>query len=428
MPMPNSPDAPQPLGRVVTEVKGWVGRLGAIWVDAQVIELRRRAGATTHFIKLRDRFAEISATVTCSPTVLDAAGPVTEGVQVIAQLKPRVWEKNTSLTFECLDLRIAGEGRLLAELEQRKRLLMAEGLFDPARKRRLPFQPNLIGLIAGEGSDAARDVLTHVIHRWPAANIKHVPAKVQGGNAAESVMLALRDLERDQQVDVIVIARGGGSLEDLLPFSDEGLVRAVAACRKPVVSAIGHEADNPILDLVADVRASTPTDAAKHLVPDAKAEREAIARGRDRLSRAVSQLLDNKWRELSELRSRPAMRDPMAAFAAHDERLSHLRHRLDSAIDRVFSTEQLQIRHQLGSVRNMSPKATLERGYTILVDQAGVTVTDAEQVTKQAKLTAHLARGTLGVTVNRVSPATEPTPAAPKSIDITTKKKPKESK
>lgn len=427
MPMPNSPDAPQPLGRVVNEVKGWVGRLGAIWVDAQVIELRRRAGAATHFLKLRDRYAEVSATVTCSGLVLDSAGPITEGVQVVAQLKPRVWEKTTSLTFECLELRIAGEGRLLAELEQRKRLLMAEGLFEATRKKRLPFQPNLIGLIAGEGSDAARDVMTHVTTRWPAARLRHVPAKMQGPGAAESVMVALRGLEQAKQVDVIVIARGGGSLEDLLPFSDEGLVRAVAACRTPVVSAIGHEADSPILDLVADRRASTPTDAAKYLVPDAAAERELITRGQDRLRRAMSQQLDSRWRELSELRSRPAMRDPMAAFAAHDERLGHLRHRLDAAIDRVFATEQLQLRHQLGSVRNMSPKATLERGYTILVGRDGQTIADADQVTTKDRLTAHLARGQLGVTVNKVSPPLGEPPPPPRNLDLTTKK-PKDPK
>lgn len=418
MPLVNSADAPQPLGRVVSEVRSWVGRLGAIWVDAQVIELRRRSGASTHFLTFRDRFAEVSASVSCSSMVLDAAGPVTEGAQVTALVRPRVWEKTTQLTFECLDLRIAGEGRLLAQLEQLKRLLQAEGLFEVTRKKRLPFVPSGIGLIAGEGSDAARDVRTHVLNRWPSARIRFVPALVQGPSSAESVMVALRQLDEDAHVDVIVIARGGGSLEDLLPFSDEGLVRAVAACRTPVVSAIGHEADQPILDLVADRRASTPTDAARHVVPDAAAESELMQRGRDRIHGAIVQRLDAAWRDLSDVRSRPIMRDPMTAFAAQDERLAHLRHRLGSAMERTITEEQLRVRHQLGSVRTMSPKATLERGYAILVTSAGQTLTDADQVSVGDGVTAHLARGEVALAVTQTSGESDPPPTPPEVLDL----------
>ena len=260
MTLTSSPDRPQPLARIVGAVADWVGRLGEIWVEAQVIEIKRRA-APTQFLTLRDRFADVSCSVTTSAFVLDSAGSLPEGSQVRARLKPRVWEPNASLSFECLELQVAGTGRLLAELDARRRTLQAEGLFDAHRKKRLPLLPRRIGLITGKDSDAEHDVLRNVSRRWPARfTVAH--SLVQGPTAAASVMQALHSLDDDPEVDVIVIARGGGALEDLLPFSDEGLVRAVSACRTPVVSAIGHESDTPLLDFVADLRASTPTDAA----------------------------------------------------------------------------------------------------------------------------------------------------------------------
>ena len=246
MALDSSAEHPQPLGRVIGAVKDWVGRCGEIWVDAQVVEIKRRA-APTQFLTFRDRVANMSARVTVSSLVLDAAGPLPEGSRVTARVRPRVWDRDTSLSFECLDIQVAGEGRLLAQLEQLKRKLQAEGLFEPHRKRRLPVLPRTIGLITGKDSDAERDVVTTVHRRWPAAAIRTRHALVQGPTAAESVMTALAALDADPQVDVVVIARGGGSLEDLLAFSDEGLVRAVAAARTPVVTAIGHEADQPLV-------------------------------------------------------------------------------------------------------------------------------------------------------------------------------------
>ncbi|PIE99669.1 MAG: exodeoxyribonuclease VII large subunit, partial [Propionibacterium sp.] len=215
MALRSSPENPQPLGRIVAEVTGWVGKLGQVWVDAQVIELRRRAGANVHFLKLRDRYAEVSANVICSSEVLDRAGPLIEGSQVVALVKPRIWNKTASLSFECSEIRICGEGQLLAELERRKRQLQAEGLFDLDRKQKLPFLPKAIGLIAGQNSDAERDVRTHIARRWPVANIVFKPALVQGPDAAQTIVKGLAELVENPKVEVIVIARGGGSLEDL---------------------------------------------------------------------------------------------------------------------------------------------------------------------------------------------------------------------
>lgn len=405
MALESSPEAPQPLGRVVQAVKGWVERCNAIWVEAQIIEIKRRAAAT-QFLVFRDLRAETSATVSCSSRVLDAAGPLSEGTTVTALIRPTVWSKNSSLTFECSELRPSGEGRLLAQLEQRKRLLQAEGLFDPRRKKPLPFLPRGIGLITGANSAAERDVLTNIHLRWPAAQVVVRNALVQGPNAAEDVMLAIAELDTQPQVEVIIIARGGGSLEDLLPFSDEGVVRAVAGAATPVMSAIGHEPDSPILDLVADVRASTPTDAAKRVVPDVFEETERISSARQRIRQALSIRLDGEQEWLNQTRSRPVLSEPTASFDAHGERIGELRRRLALAIDHRLSAESQSLTNDLNRVRSMSPKATLERGYAILVDGANDSVSSVHDVDPGDDLIAHLADGHLVLETREIHPRT----------------------
>nr|WP_231980022.1 exodeoxyribonuclease VII large subunit [Tessaracoccus coleopterorum] len=280
-----------------------------------------------------------------------------EGSRVTARVRPRVFDRTTQLSFECLELHLAGEGRLLAQLEQLKRKLQAEGLFDEYRKRRLPLLPRTIGLVTGRDSDAERDVLTTVSRRWPAARFRVAHALVQGTNSAGSVMTALARLDADPEVDVIILARGGGSLEDLLPFSDEGLVRAVAAAATPVVTAIGHERDFPLVDLVADMRASTPTDAAKRVVPDHAVEQAGLRQASDRLARAIDALISREQHTVSTLRNRPVMVDPTSAFAAHFERLDLLRHRLAGGIDRILRSEEADLRAAVTSVRALSPSA-----------------------------------------------------------------------
>ncbi len=283
MPLESSPEHPQPLRTVSHLVRGWVERLGAVWVEAQLIEINRRSGSRTVFLTLRDKLAEVSASVTISPATLDTAGPLTEGATVVARLKPGFYEASGRFSFACDAITVVGEGRLLARLEQTKRLLQAEGLFDPALKKSLPFLPGVVGLVTGAGSAAERDVVENARRRWPAVRFAVRHALVQGPQAAAEVMAAITGLDQQSEVDVIVVARGGGSLEDLLPFSDEGLIRVAYRCRTPLVSAIGHDSDTPILDLVADVRASTPTDAAKRVVPDAAEEAARVAQARGRI-------------------------------------------------------------------------------------------------------------------------------------------------
>ena len=407
MALSSSPEQPQPLRVVVNLTKQWVERLNPIWVEGQLIEIKRRSGVT-QFLTMRDTLAEVSVTISTSQAVLDAAGPLTEGTVVAAWVKPTVWAKSGGLTFECRELRPSGEGRLLAAIEQRKRMLQAEGLFNPALKKPLPFLPRRIGLITGAASAAERDVVENIARRWPAAVVDTRHTLVQGPAAAEQVIDALRALDAAPEVDVIIIARGGGSLEDLLPFSEEALARAVFACRTPVVSAIGHETDTPILDLVADLRASTPTDAAKRVVPDAAAETANLATARARLLQAVATRVSTEQRRLDELRSRPVLRDPAASLDGHRERLEATRERLNRAISVRLREEQLSLTHALERVRALSPLATLQRGYAILSDADGGTVDRVAATTKGAKITARLADGQLGLTVTKTDPVEQP--------------------
>jgi exodeoxyribonuclease VII large subunit len=399
MAMESSPEQPQPLRVVAHAVKNWIERLGWVWVEGQLIEINRRSGSRTVFLTLRDKLAEVSASVAISPTNLDLAGPLQEGSTVAVRIKPSYYTPSGRFSFYCDEIRPVGEGRLLARLEQTKRLLQAEGLFDRVRKQRLPFLPKAVGLITGANSAAERDVVENARRRWPAVAIEIRNTLVQGQQAAEEIITALRQLDKLSDVEVIIIARGGGSLEDLLPFSDEGLIRAVAGCRTPVISAIGHETDQPILDLVADVRASTPTDAARRVVPDVAEEQLRVRQARERGLTAMIKIIERQQEFLAATRSRPVLADPTGSFALRYEQVAAMRHRTDRAITHLLAAESSTISHTLAQVRAMSPKATLERGYSILVDRDGSTVVAADQAPVGADLIAHLARGRLDVTV-----------------------------
>ncbi|MDR1386988.1 MAG: exodeoxyribonuclease VII large subunit [Propionibacteriaceae bacterium] len=390
----SSPDDPRPLREIVAAVKGWVERLGAVWVSGQVIALNRRSGAT-HFLTLRDSSAEVSVSLTCPTAVLDAAGPLREGMAVVAWIKPTVWMGSGRLSFDCRDLRPVGPGRLLAQLEQLKRRLQAEGLFDPERKRPLPFLPQRIGLITAQGSAAERDVLVNVARRWPGARFEVRHALMQGPSCARQVGHWLRQLDSDPTVDVIVIARGGGSIEDLLPFSDETLVRLVAAATTPVVSAIGHESDSPALDLVADLRASTPTDAAKRIVPEAAQELAGLAGARRRLRLALTTRLEAEAAALAGLRSRPVLRHPLGGHASLAVQLDQVLARLRRAVVQRTDQARAEVDHLLAQIQALSPQATLRRGYAILVSADQGTITRTDQVRPGQVVTAHLSDGSL---------------------------------
>ncbi len=287
MPLETSEDSPVPVRTVLRLVGDWIGRLGKVWIEGQIAELNRRGG--TVFLTLRDPVASVSARVICTAAVLDATSPAPGvGARVVIWAKPEFNSGRGSFALTATQIKAVGIGELLARLERLRTALAAEGLFAAERKRRLPFLPGTIGLICGRDSAAERDVLRNAARRWPAVRFRVEQVAVQGPHATEEIIWALQRLDADPGVDVIIITRGGGSAEDLLPFSDEDLVRAVAGSVTPVISAIGHEQDVPLLDLVADVRASTPTDAARRAVPDVAEQLELIGQLRSRAQRSVA--------------------------------------------------------------------------------------------------------------------------------------------
>ncbi|MEV1332802.1 exodeoxyribonuclease VII large subunit [Micromonospora costi] len=386
---------------VSQKVGAWIARLGWVWVDGQVAQISRRPGATTVFLTLRDPSADLSLTVTTNRDVLDAGAPeLREGARVVLHAKPEFYAARGTLSLRADEIRQVGLGELLARLEKLKKLLAAEGLFDRARKRRPPFLPNRIGLITGRASAAERDVLTNARRRWPAVEFRTVNVAVQGPSAVPQIVDALKVLDADPTIDVIVIARGGGSIEDLLPFSDEALCRAVFACRTPVVSAIGHETDAPLLDYVADVRASTPTDAAKRVVPDLTEEVRLIGQARHRLERAVRNLVDREAHRLDGLRSRPVLARPQVMIEQRAGDLTALRQRAGRCLDHRLTAAEDELRHTLARLRALSPAATLERGYAIVQRADGHVVRAASEVGKGDPLRVRLADGELAATVD----------------------------
>ncbi len=398
VPAPSTAEEPLPVRRVSTDVASWIDRLGTVWIEGQVAQLTSRHGSPMVWIVLRDTTVDMSLQLSARRQVFDIVDPpVTEGAKVVVHAKAEFYPARGSLSFSVRAIRPVGAGELLARIERTKRLLAAEGLFAAERKRRLPFLPGTIGLVCGRDSAAEHDVVRNATLRWPAVRFTIRTVPVQGPQSVVQVMGALRNLDADPDVEVIVIARGGGSLEDLLPFSDEGLIRAVAACRTPVVSAIGHETDSPLLDLVADVRASTPTDAARRLVPDVAEEIDGVRASRQRLRAALDGLLRRQAEQLSSIVSRPVLADPHVVLHERREgvddliRRSHttLGHRLDRGLD--------DLTHQRARVRALSPLATLERGYALIARADRSLVRDPAEVADDERLEVRVARGAFGV-------------------------------
>jgi len=398
---PSTAEEPWPVRTVARHVAGWVTRLGRVWVEGQVTELSRRPGAGTVFLVLRDPVADVSLRVTCARTVCDAVVPaLAEGARVVVHAKPEFWLARGSLSLAATEIRPVGVGELLARLERLKTQLRGEGLFDPARKLALPFLPRTVGLVTGRASAAERDVVETATRRWPGVRFEIRAVAVQGPTAVTAVTEALRELDRLPDVDVIVLARGGGSLEDLLPFSDESLCRAVAAALTPVVSAIGHEPDTPLVDAVADVRAATPTDAARRIVPDVVEELARVdglaARGR----RTVSTRLAEEQRSLAALLGRPSVADPGRELARRDTDVAALRERARRCASAAVERGEHDLAHAAARVRALSPAATLDRGYAVVQRAAdGAVVRDPADALVGQALRVRVAAGELRATV-----------------------------
>lgn len=379
MALNTSPEAPLPVGDVSRLIGGWIDRLGAVWVEGQITQLSRRPGAGVVFLTLRDPSHDISVSVTCFRQVFDRiADVVSEGARVVVLAKPEWYAPRGQLSLRATEIRPVGIGELLVRLEQLKKSLASEGLFALDRKKPLPFLPQLIGLVCGRASAAERDVLENARRRWPAVRFEVRNTAVQGVHAVNQVVRAVKELDGIPDVDVIVVARGGGSVEDLLPFSDEELIRTVAACRTPVVSAIGHEPDSPLLDLVADVRASTPTDAAKKVVPDVGEELDRVRQLRDRALRTVQGLLDREERGTAHALGRPCMEHPQRMVDEREADVDALAGRARRVLGHLLDRADSELSHTRARVLALSPAATLERGYAVLQRADGHVVRDPE--------------------------------------------------
>jgi exodeoxyribonuclease VII large subunit len=403
MALETSPSAPAPVRQIALAISQWVGRLGAVWVEGQMTQISRRPGVGTVFMTMRDSAADISVPVTCARTLFDSLNPpLVEGASVVIHAKPDYYATRGSLSLVAREIRMVGLGELLARLERRRQLLAAEGLFASELKKSLPFLPRCVGLITAPKSAAERDVVENARRRWPGVAFETAYAAMQGNRAATEVIDAIERLDRDSRVDVIVVARGGGSVEDLLPFSDEALIRAVAGARTPVVSAIGHEPDTPLLDLVADVRASTPTDAAKHLVPDMVEELKGVTWARDRVRTLIRQLVERESHTLADLRARPALADPRNLLEARSVEVTDLRDRGRRAFGHSLARAEDDIRHQRARAEALSPLATLERGYAVVQRSGGEVVTSVGHVDDGTTLSIRVADGRIAASTTGV--------------------------
>ena len=398
--------AEKPLSvRVISEAIGdYISKLGAVWIEGELSEVTVRPGAPMVFMRLRDTSADMSLSIMCHKSVLDSVQPLPQNARVVMHSKVSWYSKNGSLSMSVKEIRQVGVGELLARLELLKSNLASEGLFDIERKKALPFLPKKVGLICGRNSDAEKDVVENAKRRWPAVEFEIREVAVQGSAAVVEVSAALRELDADPDVDVIIITRGGGSFEDLLPFSDESLVRLVSESTTPIVSAIGHEKDSPLLDLVADYRASTPTDAGKRVVPDVAEELTKIRNLQDRAARHITNYIDFELHRLENIRSRPIFKDPMTIVSIRKDVLDGLRSRSLRSMDGRVALAQEELTNLRTQVRTLSPQATLDRGYAVVLTQDGSIVRKASSLKAGEKIAIRVAQGVVAATTDGIAP------------------------
>ncbi|MEY2899840.1 MAG: hypothetical protein RL247_6 [Actinomycetota bacterium] len=390
----SSPEAPWSIHKLSELMGGYIDRLGAVWVEAEITQWGHAAGNI--YGKLSDIEADAQVSITvwrkAQENLPEGLG---QGDRVIALLKPSWYVKGGTLSMNVLQMRHTGLGEILEKLAQLKATLQAEGLFDADRKKPLPFLPSVIGLVTGKDSDAEKDVLTNAKLRWPDVEFVVEHAAVQGDRCVPEVMAALQKLDAHPDVEVIIVARGGGDFLNLLPFSDESLVRLAASLHTPLVSAIGHEADRPLLDEVADLRASTPTDAAKRVIPDVAEQKAMIRDIRNRLDVKIESLVEYELERLNSFRSRPSLADPHTLVDRASEELAHLMARGSDISRIVMERFQAQVAELSGALRSLSPQRTLDRGYAIVRDSTGHVISRTQEVSSGDALSIRVSDGNI---------------------------------
>ncbi len=392
-------DTPWPVSTFADKIKGWIDRLGSAWVEGEITQWGVSGGNV--YGKLKD--LEVDATVgftIWSSVKSKLPDDLKQGDRVIALLKPNYWVKGGTLSMQVFDMRHVGIGDLLEKLERLRQKLKAEGLFDADRKKKLPFLPRRIGLITGKDSDAEKDVLRNAQLRWPSVEFRVDHAAVQGDRAVGDIIAALGRLDADPEVDVIIVARGGGDFQNLLVFSDEALLRAAAACTTPLVSAIGHEADRPLLDEIADLRASTPTDAAKRVVPDVADELSNVHQARARIGTRMTGLIANEISRIEQLRSRPVLATSEWIHTERSEDLTRWVARGAELIDRALERANTSVADLRNRLRTLSPQGTLDRGYAIAQSRDGRVLRTTADAKPGMSLRLTLADGSVSTTVD----------------------------
>ncbi|TFD29988.1 exodeoxyribonuclease VII large subunit [Cryobacterium sp. TMT1-19] len=405
---PPTLETPWPVGLLANKIRGYIERLGTAWVEGEITQWGASGGNVYGKLKDLTEDATVSFTIWSSVRA-KLTSDFKQGDRVIALVKPNYWVKGGTLTMQMLEMRHVGLGDMLERLERLRNRLAGEGLFDASRKKPLPFLPHCIGLVTGKDSDAEKDVIRNAQLRWPAVTFDLAYAAVQGDRMVSEVTAAIQRLDADPEVDVIIVARGGGDFQNLLGFSDETLIRAAAACTTPLVSAIGHEADRPLLDDVADLRASTPTDAAKRVVPDVSDELNRVQQARARLSNRLTGILAHEVDRIGQLRSRPVLSTPEWIIDSRSEDLTRYVARGAELVDRAVERAGAVIVDLRSQLRALSPQGTLDRGYSIVQLQGGQVVRSPGQAPSQTKLLITLAEGALAATADAAT--SDPTPS-----------------
>ncbi|MEA9985740.1 MULTISPECIES: exodeoxyribonuclease VII large subunit [Subtercola] len=394
--VPGAPtfESPWPVSLFSSKIKAYIDRLGTAWVEGEITQWGVSGGNV--YGKLKDTTDDVTVGFNIWSSVRGKIpADLKQGDRVIALVKPNYWLKGGTLTMQVFEMRHIGLGDLLERLERLKQQLASEGLFDASRKKRLPFLPGCIGLITGKDSDAEKDVLRNAQLRWPSVKFRVVHAAVQGDRVPREVISALQQLDADAEVDVIIVARGGGDFQNLLGFSDEGVLRAAAACATPLVSAIGHEADRPLLDEVADLRASTPTDAAKRVVPDVSEELNKVEQARARLSLRVTAFVRGEIDRIEQVRSRPVMLNPAYIVDSRAEELTRYVSRGVELMHRTLERASTSTSELSARLRALSPQSTLDRGYAIVQVDGRHIVRRAPDAPRDSSLTITLASGSV---------------------------------
>ena len=392
----NKAESPFSVRAISERIGAIIENLSEVWIEGELSEINVRPGSPTIFMRLRDTSADMSISVRCFKNIFDSIAPLEQNARVVIRSKPTWWTKNGSLSFNISEIRQVGVGELMARLEALKNLLASEGLFDQGRKLPLPFLPNVVGLICGRNSDAGKDVVENAKRRWPGVKFEIREVAVASALAVTEVSTALAELDSDKNVDVIIITRGGGSFEDLLPFSDESLLRLVADCKTPIISAIGHEKDAPLLDLVADWRASTPTDAGKRVVPDMSEELARISNLQDRSNRYIQSRIEFELAKLASYMERQIMREPELIISTRRDVIKELAARSHRSMSSALALGREEISGLRTQVRTLSPQATLDRGYSVVQTSDGSVVRKASELKSGQRLRLRLAQGEVG--------------------------------